>query len=125
MWENMDWKRFKNSFVYAMRGIGELWRKEQNFRVEVIIAVIVIAAAYYLHLRPIEKAILVLVIMLVLGSEAVNTVMENVLDGANKSINPYFRAAKDIMAGITLVAAIGAVLVGFIIFYPHIKPLFL
>lgn len=121
----MDLKRFKNSFVYAMRGIGELWRKQQNFRVEVVIAVIVIAAAYYLQLRSIEKAILALVIMLVLGTEAVNTVTENVLDGTSRNINPYFRAAKDIMAGVTLVAAIGAALIGFIIFYPYLKSLFL
>ncbi len=121
----MDWRRFKNSFQYAMRGIGELWRCEQNFRVEVIVAIIVIAAAYALELRLIEKAILVLVILLVLGAEAVNTVMENVLDGTSRAINPHFRAAKDILAGITLVAAIGAVLIGFIIFYPYLRPLFL
>lgn len=117
----MDIKKLKNSFKYAMRGIGELWRSQQNFRVEVIVAVIVIVAAYYLHLRTIEKAIIVLVILLVLGSEAVNTVMENVLDGTSRKINPYFRAAKDIMAGITLVAVVGAVLIGFIIFYPYLK----
>lgn len=108
-----------------MRGIGELWRREQNFRIEVIVAIVVIAVAYTLHLRSIEKAILVLMILLVLGSEAVNTVMENLIDGTSQKTNPYFRVAKDIMAGITLVAVIGAVLVSFIIFYPYSKPLFL
>jgi len=121
----MDVKKLKNSFVYAMRGIGELWRGEQNFRVEVIIAVIVIAMSYVLELRSIEKAILVLIILLVLGAEAVNTVMENILDGTSRAVNPYFRVAKDILAGITLVAAVGAVLIGFIIFYPYLRPLFL
>lgn len=120
----MDFKRLKNSFIYAMRGIGELWRREQNFRVEVIIAIIVIAAAYVLELRSIEKAILVLIILLVLGAEAVNTVMENVLDGTSRVINPHFRVAKDILAGVTLVAAVGAVLIGFIIFYPHLLLIF-
>ena len=120
----MDFERFINSFKYAMRGIGELWRREQNFRVEVIIAVIVIVVSYVLELRAIEKAILVLVILLVLGAEAVNTVMENVLDGTSRQINPHFRVAKDILAGITLVAAIGAVLVGFIIFYPYLLRIF-
>lgn len=106
-----------------MRGVGELWRREQNFRIEVIIAVIVIVVAYYFELRFIEKAILALAIMLVLGAEAVNTVIENLLDGTSQAINPYFRVAKDIMAGITLVTAIGAVLVGFMIFYPYIRHL--
>ena len=120
----MDYKKFRKSFVYAMRGMGELWRREQNFRVEVIIAIVVIAAAYYFGLRSIEKAILVLVIMLVLGAEAINTVMENLLDGTSRAINPYFRVAKDILAGITLVAAIGSVLVGFVIFYPYVRSMF-
>ncbi|MDD5605725.1 MAG: diacylglycerol kinase family protein [Patescibacteria group bacterium] len=116
----MDYKRFKNSFAYAMRGIGEIWRREQNFRVEVIVGIIVIVAAYYFHLRLIEKAILILVIMLVLGSEGVNTVLESLIDGTSRAMNAYFRLAKDIMAGIVLVAAIGAVLIGFVIFYPYL-----
>ena len=120
----MDYKKFRRSFVYAMRGIGELWRREQNFRVEVIIAIVVIVAAYYFGLRSIEKAILALVVMFVLGAEAVNTVLENLLDGTSRAINPYFRVAKDIMAGAVLVASIGAVIIGFVIFYPYIRNLF-
>lgn len=113
--------RLKNSFVYAMRGIGELFRGQQNFRIEVIVAVIVIAVAYWLQLRVVEKAILALVILLVLAAEATNSVLENVLDGVNKEINSHFRIAKDMMAGLTLIMAIGAVIVGVMIFYPYLE----
>ncbi|AKM84682.1 TPA: diacylglycerol kinase [Patescibacteria group bacterium] len=119
----MDLRRLKNSFVYAMRGIGELFRGQQNFRIEVIGAVVVIAVAYALQVRTIEKAILTLVILLVLAAEATNSVLERVLDGVNKEINPHFRAAKDMMAGLTLLMVIGAIVVGFIIFYPYLKPI--
>ncbi|OGB73307.1 hypothetical protein A3K24_00290 [candidate division Kazan bacterium RIFCSPHIGHO2_01_FULL_44_14] len=104
-----------------MRGIGELFRGQQNFRIEVIVAVIVIAVAYWLQLRVVEKAILALVILLVLAAEATNSVLENVLDGVNKEINSHFRIAKDMMAGLTLIMAIGAVIVGVMIFYPYLE----
>ena len=117
----MDIKRLKDSFVYAMRGIGELFRTEQNFRLEVVIGVVVLAAAYVLQLRSIEKAIVLLLVVLVLAAEATNSVLERVLDGVSREINPYFRAAKDMMAGLTLVMAVGAAVIGFIIFYPYIQ----
>ena len=112
----MNWKRLNNSFRYAGQGIRELWMGQQNVRVELIAAILAIVLTYVLHIRSIERGLIVLMILLVFASEVINSVLENILDGISTENNPKFRAAKDIMAGLTLLMAIGAVAVAGIIF---------
>lgn len=121
----MDLKRLGRSFGYAWQGLVELWRHQQNFRIEVVAALLIMAATYAFHIRVIERGLIFLMVLLVLASEIVNSVFEHILDGISRERNEQFRIAKDIMAGMTLLMAIGAVGIAFIIFYPYLKSLFL
>ncbi len=117
----MNWHRFNRSFRYAWRGIVELWQGQQNFRIEFLVAVAVIVLTYILHVRSVERGLIVLMILLVFASEVINSVLENILDGISTEYNPKFKAAKDIMAGLTLLMALGAVAVAAIIFWPYVR----
>lgn len=114
-------QRLKHSFINAFRGLRDLIRTQQNFVIEVVIAIIVLLAAYFLHLRTLERVAIVMMIVFVLAAEAANSVLENILDGVSKNFSPRFRMAKDMLAGITLIVAIGAAVIGVIIFYPYIR----
>lgn len=116
-------RRLAHSFINAFRGIRDLIRTQQNFVIELLVSAIVLWAAYALHLRALERVALVIMIVFVLAAEGANSVLESILDGVSKNFSPRFRMAKDMLAGVTLLVALGAAIIGFIIFYPYVKNL--
>lgn len=111
--------RFLRAFVYAWRGIA-LSAGERNFRIHLAAAALVVLAAGVLGVTPGEWALLVLCIFWVLGMEAVNTALESLADRVSGEADPLIARAKDLAAGAVLLSAIGAAVVGLIIFLPHL-----
>ena len=109
---------------HAFRGLAYVLRYEKNFQNQVIIALLVVVAMVYFRLSRGEKVILFLVIMEVLIIELFNTVVERVVDILKPRLHPYARLIKDLMASAVLVSAILAIVIGIIIFLPHIKARF-
>lgn len=116
-------KRLKHSFINAFRGLRDLLRTQRNFAIEFVCGILVLLAAAYFQVQPIEWAILVILIIFVLAAEAANSVMENILDGVSKNFSPRFRMAKDMLAGITLLVALASAAIGLIIFLPYLSGL--
>lgn len=117
-------EQFKKSMQYAFRGLGYVIRHEKNFQNELVAAILVVIAMFYFNLAKWETILLFLVIMVTLIMELLNTVMERVVDMLKPSVHPYAKLIKDLMAAAVLVTSILAVVVGIIIFYPHLKALF-
>ena len=67
-----------------------------------------------------ELAALVLTILLVLALEIINTIFERVIDVCVPRSHPYAKQIKDMMAGAVLLACLGSVAEGVIIFLPHL-----
>lgn len=106
------------SFGFAFAGIGYLFRTQRNARIHATVAVIVCALAAWLRVTSVEWAILVLTIAGVVILEGLNTALEAVVDLASPQIHPLAKVAKDVTAGMVLIAAIAAVLVGLLILGP-------
>lgn len=113
-------KYFADSFNYASRGIQYAWKTEQNFRTEIVIAIIVIVMMLVFPLRPIEQVLLGLLIVWILTLELINTVLERMADIVKPNPHPYIKITKDLMAGAVLISAAGAAVIGIIIFYPYL-----
>ncbi|QQR78394.1 MAG: diacylglycerol kinase family protein [Candidatus Moraniibacteriota bacterium] len=113
-------QKFVRSFRHALAGIAYAIREERNFHIELAIAIGVAFFAWYFPLSSDERAILTLVIVLVLALELVNTSFERMLDMTKPRIHPYVRVIKDLVAGSVLISAIGAAIIGALIFLPHI-----
>lgn len=116
-------RRFKRSLKHALDGLGYAIKNEKNFRVEVVIAVVVLLAVYLLKVKNWEAIILILMIMFVLISELTNTVLERVVDILKPRIHPYARLIKDLMAAVVLITSMVSVIIGVIIFYPYLRDL--
>ncbi len=116
-------KKFINSVVNALRGV-KYASKEQNFKMQAIISVIVVFFALYFNLRTWEQISLILIIVFILVLEILNTIFERVVDILKPRVHPYAKVIKDMMAAAVLISSIGAVLIGIIIFWPHIKNLY-
>jgi diacylglycerol kinase len=106
------------SFRFAFAGIGYLFRTQRNARIHAVIAMIVCVLAAWLRVTPVAWSILILTIACVLILEGLNTALEAVVDLASPEIHPLAKIAKDVTAGMVLIAAIAAVIVGLLILGP-------
>ena len=68
--------------------------------------------------------ILGVIILLVIITEMINTTIENMVDLITKEHHEEAKRAKDVASGMVLLAASGSVIVGILIFLPHILRLF-
>ena len=107
------------SLKYAFQGLKFIWR-ENNFRIQIFIALIVIVLMYVYDLSRLESVALILVIISVLILEALNTIFEHLSDILKPRLHDYIKIIKDIMAAVVLMASIGAIIIGLMIFWPHI-----
>jgi undecaprenol kinase/diacylglycerol kinase (ATP) len=119
MYLGFNLKRLISGFKFAFSGIKTILKEEQSFRIMILIAILVVATMIYFDLTLIEKAILVLAIILVLSLELMNSVMERILNVLHPQIDPQIKKIKDIFAGIVLITCFGAALVGILIFLPY------
>ena len=116
----IDQKRLTNSFKYAMEGIIQSYKGEQNLKIHTIIAVLVIIFGFVLKISYVEWLVCLVLIGLVLMSEFFNTAIEYVVDLASPDIHPLAKAAKDTASAGVLMMAIISATIGLIIFVPKI-----
>ncbi len=112
------------SFQYAFRGLRRVAKEEQNFRLELLAAAVLAVLMIAVDLKPSERAILTLAAVSVLVLELLNSVFERMVDLLKPRIHHYVEDVKDILAGTVLVAALGALAIGLMIFGPHFAVLF-
>jgi diacylglycerol kinase len=84
----------------------------------VILAAAACGLAAWLHISRAEWSVLILTIASVLILEGLNTTVEAAVDLASPEIHPLAKIAKDVAAGMVLIAAIASVIVGLIILGP-------
>jgi undecaprenol kinase len=108
------------SIRHAARGLAFALARERNFQIECGVAICVVALALVLGFVPWEWAVLLLVIGWVLTLEIMNTIVERILDIVKPNVHPYVRVVKDMAAGMVLMAAFIAVLIGIFLFLPHV-----
>jgi diacylglycerol kinase len=96
-----------------------VYRHEQNFRIQLVAYIIVLAAAALLRVQPWQLVALVLAGGSVLVLECINSAVERLLDLVQPRLHGYVREIKDIMAAAVLVASVSAVLIGIAILLPY------
>lgn len=87
-------------------------------------ALVVMLAALFLKVTPMEFALLALSILFVLFAELVNTAVEAVVDLVSPGYHPLAKVAKDTAAGAVLMAAMGAAIMGYLILARYVLPLY-
>jgi undecaprenol kinase len=116
----MNWQRERKRFACAWEGMKTAVKEEAHMRFHIASAVIVIVAAAIVRISKWEWLVLLLTIGCVITLELVNTAIERVVNLVTTDFHPLAKAAKDIAAAAVLFAAIVAVIIGIIIFLPHV-----
>ncbi|MBN2307924.1 MAG: diacylglycerol kinase family protein [Candidatus Hydrogenedentes bacterium] len=108
------------SVMHALRGIGTMLKSQHNAWVHAAATVAVCAAGLACGLSRAEWCWIVLAVVAVWTAEALNTAFELLADAASPEYHPLVREAKDVAAGAVLITAIGSVIIGLLVFGPHL-----
>lgn len=117
-------KSLIKSFGYAFEGILHALSDNRNLRIHFLAALVVILASIFFHVAVLEMVILGVMILLVILSEMINTAIEEMVNLITSEHRKEAKIAKDVAAGMVLIAAIGSVIIGTLIFMPYISELF-
>lgn len=117
-------KLLLKSFHYAFEGVRFAVVHNQNMRIHITVAVLIMLASVLFDVNPFEMGILGVMILLVIAAEMINTAIEEMVNLITKEHREEAKIAKDVSAGMVLVTTLGSVIVGVLIFIPHILRLF-
>ncbi len=115
----MKIKQMFKSIGYAGRGLFYVLKHEQNFRIECASAIAILVVSFYFGISRAEFIIVLLLIVLVLMLELLNSALEKFVDLLKPRLHTQVGVLKDIMAAMVLIASVGAAIIGIIIFWPY------
>ena len=107
------------SVRYAVHGLGIMLASQHNARIHAACTVVVLVAGLAWRLSALEWCAVVVAIVVVWVAEGLNTALELLADAASPAFHPLIGQAKDVAAGAVLLAALGAVVMGGLIFGPY------
>lgn len=108
------------SISYAFKGAMLLITKEASIKIQLCIAILVSIAGFYFEISQTEWLIQILAIALVMGLEGANTAIEEIANFIHPEYHEKIGYIKDIGAGAVFIAAVCAVILGFIIYMPKV-----
>lgn len=108
---------FIEAWYNAINGIVYTATTQRNFRIQLILAVIVLALSLVYGLGTTEFLCLVFALFFVIFAEMVNTAIETVVDLFVDVYHPKAKIAKDVAAGAVVLSACNALIVGYFIFF--------
>ncbi len=108
------------SFRYALRGLKAVINGERNAKIHILFALLAILLSILLRVSWLEFLFVMFAIIMVFFAEITNTAIEKTLDLISQENNHLVQLIKDMTAAGVLVMALAAVLVGLVVFVPHI-----
>lgn len=113
------------AFEHAFHGLTHVILTQHNARIHLVMTILVVVSGLLLKLDAWEWAIIIIAIGLVWVTEIINTALEALVDLVTQQYHPLAKIAKDTSAAAVLFASIIAVLLGIVVFMPHLLQLFL
>ncbi|MCO7225707.1 diacylglycerol kinase [Pleionea sp. CnH1-48] len=98
--------RIIDAFFYSMKGFKAAWKNEAAFRQEVLMAAVLIPAAFWLAQGHIELILLIASVFWVLMAELINSAIEAVVDRVGAEKHELSGRAKDIGSALVLVSLV-------------------
>ena len=107
-----------SSLRAAIRGLWIMLRSQRHAWIHLTATLAVCIAGVSLGVTKVEWCWLIIAIISVWTAETLNTAFEFLCDVASPEFHPVVENAKDVAAGAVLICAIGASIIGLIIFLP-------
>jgi diacylglycerol kinase len=120
----MKHTNFFSALQTALQGIRNLFIESRNARIQLFVFLFVLMIGFYVGLTTREWLWVFGASAAVFSLEAINTSIELLADVYTLEFNAKIKQLKDIAAGAVLIASIFAVIVGVIVFLPHLSAMF-
>lgn len=117
----IDFSRLIKSFGHALRGVRHAFLYHQNLKIHSLALAIILLLGFLLRISYFKWIALLLAAFTVFAAEMINTALEEVINLVKEEHSERARIAKDVSAGMVLLAALFAVAVGAIVFLPLLK----
>lgn len=98
--------RIVHAFFNSCSGLADAWRHESAFRQEILLAVVLMPAAFLAPVTTVERALLIATVLLVIIVELLNTGVEVAIDRISFDQNMLSKRAKDIGSAAVFVALV-------------------
>ena len=105
----------------AIEGIIYAVKTQRHMRYHFGSALAALVLGLLLNISRTEFILLCMAIILVIVTEMLNTAIETTVDMISVEFHPLAKIAKDIAAGVVLVASIGALILAYLILYPPLR----
>lgn len=102
---------------YSMAGLSAAFRHEAAFRQELFLCLLLVPAALWLGGTAAEKAVMILVCLLIPVFELLNTAIEAVVDRIGDEHHPLAGRAKDIGSAVVFISLVNAGIVWMVILF--------
>jgi diacylglycerol kinase (ATP) len=109
------------SLACAVRGLRVMIVSQQNAWIHAVATLVACGLGLTLGVSTSEWCWIVLAIVAVWTAEALNTAFELLTDVASPGFHPVAGRAKDVAAGAVLISALGSIVVGLLVFGPHVR----
>jgi len=96
---------FKNTY-YALNGVKDLLLHESSFKIELVMALILIPIIYLIEISVTNKLLLFSSLMGILIAEAINSAIERVVDLVTLEHHEMAKRAKDVGSSIVFLSII-------------------
>lgn len=97
-------RRLFNAFGYSMAGFKAAFTHEAAFRQLCLLALLLVPVALWVEVEPVERALLIAVLLLALIVELFNSAIEAVVDRVSLERHPLSKNAKDMGSAAQFVA---------------------
>ena len=103
--------RLVKALGHSLDGLAGAFLTEDSFQQEAIAALVLVPLACFLPVTPLERALLIASVLLVMVVELLNSSIESAIDRISLERHPLSKRAKDTGSAAVLLAVITAILV--------------
>ena len=114
-------KTWFQSANLAIDGIIYSVKTQRHMRYHLYAALAALVLSLVLNISRLEFILLCMAIVIVLATETMNTAIETTVDMISAEFHPKAKLAKDIAAGVVLIASVGALMLAYLILYPALR----
>lgn len=114
-------RRAWNALLYSLDGLRAAFRHEDAFRQEVVLAVVLVPVALFMPVSPVEKALMIASVLLVLIVELLNSAVEAAVDHTSLADHQLAKRAKDIGSAAVLLSLINVIAVWVLVLLPWLR----
>ncbi len=112
--------RVLKAAIWSWQGLAAAWRHESSFRLEVYLFVVLAPLALWLGQTPVERALLVGSMLLVMAMELANSAIEAVIERYGPEFHVLAGRAKDMGSAAVFVLMMNVLLCWGLILVPRI-----